>query len=563
MTEDMGVRDGQGRSRSGERPARTSSRRTRGGLGRGLGALIPDAEESATNVPPRPLDVLFPDLVGGKDKESATERRTRGGSARDLLEPGRAGGRERVYGKAARGKTDESQIVASSTDGESDEIVSRETISAAGGNEGLELRTESDDLVSEVVAEIRARQGRPGIDGEDVGDVLEIGLDSEDDAEGASEKANVDSWSVSERNAHSNGSVGDSVDEHEIVSRETISGSADLPSDDEGIAGIDVETAHDTGPMVGNEVETTADEIEEPKDVTEDDDVATALTQVPGASFGTVSPAWIIPNLKQPRQVFDEEELAELSSSISEVGVLQPIVVRRITEETLQEEGQRERLMAALEESPEARYELIMGERRWRAAQKAGLEEIPVIVRSTDQDDLLREALIENMHRVQLNPLEEAAAYNQLMEDFNYTQEELSKKIARSRPQIANTLRLLRLPPSVQRQVAAGVLSAGHARALLSMESVAEMEALGARIVAEGLSVRATEEIAKFGKRQPQRKPKAPAIIPPAAQRVADAVAGMLDTSVTVAPGAKRGRLVIHYADQDDLERIAGALGLQ
>ena len=194
------------------------------------------------------------------------------------------------------------------------------------------------------------------------------------------------------------------------------------------------------------------------------------LVEVPGATFGLIPTDWIVPNLKQPRSVFDPDELKELAGSIGEVGVLQPIVLRRITDETLSEPGQQERLKEALREQPEARYEIVMGERRWRASQLAGLQQIPAIVRSTQEDQLLRDALLENLHRAQLNPLEEAAAYNQLLEDFACTQEELSMRIARSRPQIANTLRLLKLPASVQRQVAAGVLSAGHARALLGLK---------------------------------------------------------------------------------------------
>src|SRR5690606_8071233 len=198
-----------------------------------------------------------------------------------------------------------------------------------------------------------------------------------------------------------------------------------------------------------------------------------------GAVYREIDPVAIEPNPRQPRQVFDEEALAELVHSIREVGLMQPIVVRPLPDPPA--------------DSP-VRYQIVMGERRWRAAREAGLETIPAIVRETADDGMLRDALLENIHRVQLNPLEEAAAYQQLLEEFGVTQEELADRIGRSRPVITNTIRLLRLPTPVQRRVAAGVLSAGHARALLSLDDPESQEELAARIVAEGLSVRATEE---------------------------------------------------------------------
>ncbi|WP_099332841.1 ParB/RepB/Spo0J family partition protein [Actinomyces minihominis] len=333
------------------------------------------------------------------------------------------------------------------------------------------------------------------------------------------------------------------------VSRETLDASAEA-------AGFEVEDLNPRNSVdVSRETSTTV----EPTPLPQDSD----LVVVPGTTFGHIDPGWIIPNLKQPRQVFDENEILELSQSILEVGILQPIVVRRITEESLREPGQAERLEQALKEQPEARYELIMGERRWRAAQKAELDSVPVIVRSTGEDELLREALIENIHRVQLNVLEEAAAYSQLMDDFGYTQEQLASKVSKSRPQVANTLRLLRLPGSVQRMVAAGVLSAGHARAILGLASQAEMVQLAEKIVREGLSVRATEELVKFGRPEAATRVKRTAPVPSIeAQRVADAAAFRLETSVKVITGAKKGRLVIEFADQADLDRIAVELGL-
>src|SRR5699024_8917965 len=211
-----------------------------------------------------------------------------------------------------------------------------------------------------------------------------------------------------------------------------------------------------------------------------DIDDSLELVPVPGAHFQEIVLDDIRPNSRQPRTVFDEDDLNELVGSIAEIGVLPPIVVRP-------------------DPTGEARFELIMGERRWRASREAGKETIPAIVRQTEDDDLLRDALLENLHRAALNPLEEAAAYQQLLDDFSCTHEELAARIARSRPQISNTLRLLKLPPSVQRRVAAGILSAGHARALLGLSDPAAMERLAQRIVAEGLSVRSTEEIIALG----------------------------------------------------------------
>lgn len=287
-------------------------------------------------------------------------------------------------------------------------------------------------------------------------------------------------------------------------------------------------------------------------------EAATDLVAVPGATFAEIRTDWIIPNTRQPRDVFDEDELAELAASIAEVGVLQPVVVRPIDTDTEPSEELRE----ALEARPEARYELIMGERRLRATELAGLGTIPAIVRRTDDADLLRDALLENLHRTDLNPLEEASAYQQLMADFGATQEELSRRIARSRPQIANTLRLLRLPPVVQRKVAAGVLSAGHARALLALRTPEEMERLADRIVAEGLSVRTTEELVRLGQSQRSRAPreKRTPVVSALGERVVATLSEAYDTRVTITEGRTKGRIVIEYAGADDLQRLAGLI---
>ncbi len=272
------------------------------------------------------------------------------------------------------------------------------------------------------------------------------------------------------------------------------------------------------------------------------------LLPVPGARFAEVPLAAIRPNPRQPRTVFDEDALSELVSSISEIGVLQPVVVRPITEN-----------------GDGISYELIMGERRWRASQEAGLTAIPAIIRETDDEDLLRDALLENLHRSQLNALEEAAAYQQLLDDFGCTHEELAARIHRSRPQISNTLRLLKLPPLVQRRVAAGVLSAGHARALLGLPDAAAMERLAQRIVAEGISVRATEEIVSLGGdptpvvRRQARPGDRSAALDDLAARLSD----RFDTRVKVALGKSKGRITVEFASVQDLNRILDVLAPQ
>ncbi len=269
-----------------------------------------------------------------------------------------------------------------------------------------------------------------------------------------------------------------------------------------------------------------------------------------GAVYAELPIALIAPNPRQPRTVFDEEALAELVFSIQEIGLLQPVVVRR---------------------SPEG-YELIAGERRLRASKLAGLLEIPAIIRDTDDIDLLRDALLENLHRANLNSLEEAAAYEQLLADFGCTQEELARRIGRSRPQVTNTLRLLRLPPTVQRRVAAGVLSAGHARALLSLATPEAMDALAQRIVAEGLSVRSVEELILLGDGDGNKRERRARAPKPRTDSVADLIdevqrrlAEVLDTRVQVEglPRANsRGKIVVEVADVEDLRRIADLIAL-
>jgi ParB family chromosome partitioning protein len=263
-------------------------------------------------------------------------------------------------------------------------------------------------------------------------------------------------------------------------------------------------------------------------------------TSVPIADRGEVPLSSITPNPKQPRTIFDSDALNELAASIKEIGILQPPVVRKIGEN---------------------RYELIMGERRFRAAKLAGLTTIPVIIRETNDNELLREALVENIHRSNLNSLEEAAAYNQMLTDFGFTHDELASKLGKSRPVITNTLRLLNLPPSVQKRLAAGTLSAGHARALLGLANPDEMERLANKIINEGLSVRATEELIALGSAgtkvsTKKTKPRSAGKYQELVEKLEDA----LDTRVHIQSGKSGGKIVIEYADGQDLQRIVGVI---
>lgn len=263
---------------------------------------------------------------------------------------------------------------------------------------------------------------------------------------------------------------------------------------------------------------------------------------VVGAYFAELPTTSITPNARQPRQVFDEEAMAELVHSINEVGLLQPVVVRRTGDES---------------------YELIMGERRWRAVQQAGLDRIPAIVRQTGDDDMLRDALLENLHRAELNPLEEAAAYRQLLDDFGCTHDELAGRIGRSRPQISNTLRLLNLSPAVQRRVAAGILSAGHARALLGITDPAAQDRLAGRVVSEGISVRGLEELVSVGELgEDDEQPRVRAARPtaPGLSELGDRLSDRLETRVKVTLGRSKGRVSIEFASLSDLERIVSVI---
>lgn len=299
------------------------------------------------------------------------------------------------------------------------------------------------------------------------------------------------------------------------------------------------------------------------------------LAPVPGLHFTEVAIGDIVANRRQPRQEFDEEALAELAHSIAQIGLLQPVVVRPLGSDMPASAGEASPHartanatdLRSIDERPaehRPRFELIMGERRWRAARAAGLDRIPAIVKDTHDDDLLRDALLENLHRSQLNALEEAAAYQQLLQDFSCTHEDLAARLGRSRPHITNTIRLLNLPPLVGRRVAAGVLSSGHARALLGLQDRGAMERLAQRIVAEGLSVRAVEEIVATddGAGQSRRRAAPTAQPKPELNDLAVRLSDRLDTRVTIAVGRRRGKLTVEFATVQDLDRILDVLDL-
>jgi ParB family chromosome partitioning protein len=319
------------------------------------------------------------------------------------------------------------------------------------------------------------------------------------------------------------------------VAAAKVAGLTGLESATAGVAGAAVLERHD----LAVPRETTPHEGEQG---TGGSALDAGMRPVDGAYFAEIPLESITPNPRQPREVFDEEALAELVHSIREVGLLQPVVVRQT--------------------GPE-RYELIMGERRWRASREAGLEHIPAIVRATEDEKLLLDALLENLHRAQLNPLEEAAAYDQLLRDFSCTHEQLADRIGRSRSQVSNTLRLLKLSPAVQRRVAAGTISAGHARALLALDDTEAQDKLAERINAEGLSVRSVEEIVQLmlGEDKPTRRargPRAGRRLSPALADLASRLSDRFDTRVKVELGQKRGKIVVEFASVEDLDRILG-----
>jgi ParB family chromosome partitioning protein len=319
----------------------------------------------------------------------------------------------------------------------------------------------------------------------------------------------------------------------------------------------EVDDARIPGAATPSPSDSSLDEAGSPDLSIEPDVPDGGLVPVAGATFAELDITAIRPNPKQPRQVFDEDALAELAMSVREFGVLQPVVVRPISPEEIDASG-----------DPTVRFELVMGERRLRAASAGGLTAIPAIIRETADDALLRDALLENLHRSQLNPLEEAAAYQQLLEEFGTTHDELAHRIGRSRSQVSNTIRLLNLPVVVQRRVAAGVLSAGHARALLALDSPAAQDELAARIVAEGLSVRATEELVALAARggtpeKPAARRVGQRITAPAIADLSEKLSDAFDTRVRVELGRRKGKITVEFGSIDDLERLVAMMAPQ
>ncbi|GAA4288171.1 hypothetical protein GCM10022262_25310 [Georgenia daeguensis] len=502
----------------------------RRGLGRGIGALIPSAPAqpsagpaTATATAPRPMDVFFPASttsassaedappVGADESPAAgtaRQRASRTAAARSLMEPDKSRSRSKSGGTRKR-TSDRTRGTAASNGDRADELSS--------------AKPSASEEVDAVVAPTEAVEPAPPV--------------PSSAAPSAPSEAAPDGAAAA--------SPGESVEPAEVATERLAREAASAPaaaSDDSTTARdvadkpVHADLGAPVGPAASPEVEALAPSGDDG-----------GLVPVPGASFAEIPVNHIVPNTRQPRQVFDEEELDELAASIREVGVLQPVVVRPLPEAA----------------GDGARFELIMGERRWRASQQAGNDTVPAIIRETGDGDLLRDALLENLHRANLNPLEEAAAYQQLLEDFGCTHDELATRIVRSRPQISNTLRLLKLPPLVQRRVAAGVLSAGHARALLGLSDGAAMERLAQKIVAEGLSVRATEEIVALGDEpvapEMRRRPRAGAHAEDL-NRLATRLADRLDTRVKVNLGQRKGRIAIEFASVEDLNRILDVL---
>ena len=539
----------------------------RRGLGRGLQALIPEAQKEKVSAS-RPSDVFFPDSRKAEvqdekapsepehaapepEPEPEAEVRSTRDLTETLLAPSqrKRGSKSRSTRSTSSKTTEKSkQTTSVSRETTPDSVAATDTAATAAKKTGKTSSATSAKRTQSTVQRKTTAQKHPA---KKVPEAVEPAEEAVEEPTAQPEAAETSSAAtaqsaqdISTEAAAESSPETVITSEEPIVSRETEEGHSSV---------IDAEPTE----SLRSDEQPSADMSEKPDTradshdaIDGEDDAADAdasdLVPVPGARFAEIPVGLIHPNPRQPRQVFDEEDISELAASIAEVGLLQPIVVRQVP--------------TAPREEP--RYELIMGERRLRASKEAGLETIPAVVRDTDDVDLLRDALLENLHRVQLNPLEEAAAYQQLLEDFRCTHAELSERIARSRSQISNTLRLMKLPPLVQRRLAANVISAGHARALLGLPNAAEMERLAQRVVAEGLSVRATEELVALheepepGSDQPKVLRARSTPLPALSTRLSDA----FDTRVKVTRGAKKGRITIEFAGDDDLARIVGAL---
>ncbi|WP_083563557.1 ParB/RepB/Spo0J family partition protein [Boudabousia liubingyangii] len=582
----------------------------RGGLGRGLSALIPDSQ--VEEAPPSdPLDVFFPSTNVSRETNSGSAAKTQRSSS-DATE-GRGAVTRSQSVRASRATSTLDELLGPDSD-----AFNADDTSKYGGLSVLGDPTE--DPTPEVEAEqpkrrsvrdlldapkdrARAKKTSRGARGS-------ASRDAAKKSEAAAKEANVSRETISveqKSSAKASPSKAESTRKAQVeakqagtkkasatkaeVTRKSTATKATATKTAGSSATASKTSAKSSVKSGSNDAGKTAASVVEEANVSRETiSDSVELAPVPGASFGQI-PIWsIIPNRVQPRTIFDPEDLQELMDSIREVGILQPIVIRPLPEaeakqiyqdrlaqaesrvevpeidEPLKAEGDLEALLTVdqLKQAGVPRYELIMGERRLRASRLAGLETIPAIIRRTEDSDLLRDALLENLHRAQLNPIEEAAAYQQLMEDFGCTQEQLSVKIARSRPQIANTMRLLKLPGSVQRMLAGGTISAGHARALLRLDEAADMQILAERIVAEGLSVRTVEELVAMGAvrgaaGKAKRAPK-PRNLPDHLQRFATDLGDRLDTRVNIQLGKHKSKIIIESADPADLERIISIL---
>nr|WP_035281894.1 ParB/RepB/Spo0J family partition protein [Brevibacterium album] len=498
----------------------------RRGLGRGLGSLIPNPESG------RPSDVFFSRGERGEEAESAGSPQTRSADPAEAMRRAQASRKTTGTRRAQASKQD-----SASAHGEGSQSAGLRNAERDASDDGAAPAAEAAGTASGRKTEVtssRSTRNTKKSTGKATGSAR-----SADGAAGKGGRASSGRSTAAKADGGGESAA-------EVGANETTAGSAPARS---GAASAAVLAAADSASTASRAAADPADgrtveENSESDRVSRETDSAEELVPVPGTTFGELPIELIRPNPRQPREVFDEDALEELVTSIREIGVLQPVVVRRRGDDP-------------------SKYELIMGERRFRASQEAGRTTIPAIVRATTDDDLLRDALLENLHRVDLNPLEEAAAYAQLLEDFACTQEELSARIGRSRPQISNTIRLLRLPPMVQRRVAAGVLSSGHARAILGLSDPANMEVLAQRVVAEGLSVRATEEAVVLLNRG--EKPAASRAVKekdPALDELARNIGDRLETRVNVTMGKRKGKLSVEFANQEDLQRILALLGI-
>lgn len=511
----------------------------RRGLGRGLQALIPEAQKEKVPAASRPSDVFFPDSRKdeSRDEDAASQ------ATHDAPEPEPAAEARSTRDLAA------TLLAPSQRKRGSKSRSTRSTTASKTGAQNKQTKPVSRETTPDSTTDAEVTEKKTAKKSSSAGSAKRSASAA---PKRVTKKATKAVPAVVEEPSHEASTVED-------VQEESASTSVPQPESTPVVPEVSRETEEEQPEAADHGNSDTAEDLtaasadagtEAPDETDAEEETADTgadeLVPVPGARFAEIPVELIHPNPRQPRQVFDEEDIAELAASIAEVGLLQPIVVRQVP--------------TAPGEEP--RYELIMGERRLRASKEAGLETIPAVVRDTDDVDLLRDALLENLHRVQLNPLEEAAAYQQLLEDFQCTHAELSERIARSRSQISNTLRLMKLPPLVQRRLAANVISAGHARALLGLPNAAEMERLAQRVVAEGLSVRATEELVALHE-EPEPGPDQPRVLrarstplPALSTRLSDA----FDTRVKVTRGAKKGRITIEFAGDEDLARIVGAL---